>query len=214
MSIDKPTDKDLVKIEKIIRKHFSKWAWIVTHWGWKVQMIFYDCIDDMPHDLQEEWGVNVAAKAECRWGYARGYIYINLEKCYHTHNSADPDEMLMTLEELVVHELTHLLIAPMEREDTQSGVIEYVTTSVSKALYHLGKEDEIEERDMPTKSEIDRALVTIFPSTDHDQIVDYGIPHERMDKFCRVESDKEQLLKCLQRIIKTIEENYPKKEEK
>ena len=105
-----------------IRAYFKKWEWIVLKWGWKFDVNYRDSYDDMP----EGTGEDAAAIVFAKWLYLQADIYINVKKV----SSLEDKE----IEYMVVHELTHLLVSPLQ-EDLDNA--EMCVTTISR-IFQMG----------------------------------------------------------------------------
>lgn len=117
--------KERKKLIKELRRHFKQWRWMVAWLGWRYTVCFMDTHKDMP----EESGEDGAALIFASWGYLKATIYICLEKC----------EAMDDLEYLVIHELVHMLIAPIRSDIERNDDLEYCVTSIAKVMLGLGK---------------------------------------------------------------------------
>ena len=105
--------------------HFTElWAWLVTDSGWKVETRYHNSLDDMPEDSTGDTVASTAA----RWDYLEGVIDVN---CHKLAN-ADEEE----IEYFVVHELTHCLLAGMQKAvvGMPEQLLEHTVTNVARAL--------------------------------------------------------------------------------
>ena len=109
-------------IEKI-RDYFKKWEWIVIKWGWKFDVHYRDSVEDMPDKDTTTFAISFSD-----WQYLEANIYINIKKV-----SELSDEKI---ELIVVHEFTHLLLAPM-RDDIENE--EMSATTISRIIKMLDK---------------------------------------------------------------------------
>ena len=121
-------DKELDAQTERVRKFVKKWAHIVTHWGWKFEMKYVACFDDMPSGTTSD---EVAMITFPLSAYLRGDIYANLRVC-----SQLTDDVL---EEVVVHELTHLLLAPLVLEPTSEQAKERTCTILARCILGVNK---------------------------------------------------------------------------
>lgn len=113
------------KVQQKIVDIFSDWFWLVTDYGWAVVVHCVDDFSDMPTGADG----NTAMRTTAIYCYLRADIYVNLEVC-----TLQPNDFLL---EAVVHELTHLLVTPMENSDQQR--MEYTVTTISRALLKAKK---------------------------------------------------------------------------
>jgi len=110
---------DIEKTAGKIRAYFKKWEWIVVKWGWKFDVNYCDCVEDMP----EKASYRAAGITFCDWQYLEADIYINVKIA-----SELSDEKI---EYIVLHELTHLLLSPMQ--DTIDNV-EMCATTIARVI--------------------------------------------------------------------------------
>jgi hypothetical protein len=104
-----------------IKRQIKRWSYIVTHYGWGFTFYYHDTQEDMP----EVAGI-CAAYTTANFNYLRASIHINLRAC----SDYDKEE----IEEIVVHELTHILLSAL---GSVTGDVEYVVTSISKVMLGL-----------------------------------------------------------------------------
>lgn len=100
-----------------IRAYFKKWEWIVIEWGWKFDVHYCNCAEDMPDDAS----FNAAGITYSEWSYLSAKIYINVKKM----SDLEDDH----IEYAVVHELVHLLLAPF-RDDNE----EMCATTIARVI--------------------------------------------------------------------------------
>ena len=122
MTPDEATEK--------LRKYFHDWEWIVSHWGWKFSMNTCEGFDDMPDEADE----STDAISFFNWPYLEGSIFFNLKKIA----KKDDEE----IEGIVIHELCHFLLAPMQRDkrDTEISV-----TMIARTLKGLNDSRKAEQ---------------------------------------------------------------------
>lgn len=116
-----------ITIESKIKEFYANWEWVVTHYGWKFDVHYCDGNTGMPGSVTP----GAAMVTFANFSYLKANIYVNLDVC---SNDLSDDE----LEGFVVHELTHLLLAPID-EDVDETPLEYVTTSISRIFLGLNK---------------------------------------------------------------------------
>ena len=88
-------------------------------------MNYYDSMEDMPEEFQTE---SCAAGTVAHFKYLEATIYVNLKMCAHM----DEGE----IENVVIHELTHLLVSPLQ-ESSEETPLEYTVTSIARILHGL-----------------------------------------------------------------------------
>lgn len=106
-----------------IKKYAFKWRWIVTELGWKFDMLYCNDYDDMPRDTTDRMTV---AKTFMQFDYLSADIYFNLEVVSDLEDEP--------LEEVIVHELTHMLICPIQEN---YHLDEYTATTISRVLMRM-----------------------------------------------------------------------------
>ena len=111
---------------RLFKKHFKRWVYMIEHYGWKLTLYYCDSIEDMPERFDSECGAGTIAK----FPYLEAAIYVNLKK------SADLDEA--EIEYIVVHELVHLLVSPLQ-ESNEVTPLEYTVTSLARIIQGLRK---------------------------------------------------------------------------
>ena len=113
---DKTNGEEMKPIKRV-RKYINKWSWIVTTLGWKFDVCYCDCTQDMPRDASD----GAIAITYPQFSYMTAKIYFNLEKV-----KSENDDYL---EEIIIHELTHLLVSRMHE-----GQEEYTVTTISRLI--------------------------------------------------------------------------------
>jgi len=112
------------EIIKTFREQFSRWTYMVEAYGWKLKAYYYDCAEDMPSDATPK----CAAYTLPSFKYLEASIHVNVKLC------SDMDEK--EIEYIVVHELTHLLVSPLQ-ESSEVTPLEYTVTSIARVLQGL-----------------------------------------------------------------------------
>jgi hypothetical protein len=116
--------------EKLVKKFIEKWKHIVTHYGWKFHVYYLEDHAGFPGGTR---GATTSAVVYPNFKQLEANIYFNLE------NLASEDEEY--IEETVVHELTHMLISPLQVDaDLEETLVEYTVTTIARALKGMGKE--------------------------------------------------------------------------
>lgn len=110
--------------KKIIKKHIDNWSWLVTKYGWKFDIYYHEYACDMP-----EGGQGAAAFTTGHSQYLKAAIHFDLRAC--------AEYAIVDLEEMVVHEITHMLIFPMQYPEFQPHDVEYVVTTISRMFVKL-----------------------------------------------------------------------------
>lgn len=108
---------------KRIKKVVEDWKWIVTRYGWQFD-VYYCRADEYPDEVSEG-GTGIVYS---QFQYLEGSIYFNLDKMKRF------DER--RIEDIVVHELVHLLLRPLQESEDN---VEYTTQSVARVLLMLGR---------------------------------------------------------------------------
>lgn len=124
--------KEAAAAQQRIRDYVDKWSWLVTNYGWKFDVTYCMTAEDMPDGHR-----NVQACAIWQFEYLRANLYFNLRSVKDLDNA--------DLEELVVHEITHLLLGAYDPEDATGK--EYVTTTVARCFVGLNNANQAK----PTK---------------------------------------------------------------
>ncbi len=101
---------------KEIRKYIKKWEFLVTHFGWKFDVIFCKNNNDMPSG-------DCVAIVYPVFKYLKAKIYFDLDEC-----------ATVDIEAVVLHEIAHILISPVDKNDPDEESIEYLTTTVSRCF--------------------------------------------------------------------------------
>jgi hypothetical protein len=110
--------------KRFIKKQIKRWSYLVTSYGWKFDVYYYDNGHDMK-DASENCAGITTADAK----YLKGVIRFNLHNCA----GCEEDE----LEEIVIHEITHMLVSPMQYDDCPQDQVEYVVTTISRLFKGL-----------------------------------------------------------------------------
>lgn len=112
-----------LEAKRLVRKHIDRWKYLAKSYGWKFDIYYADNGHRMPNGNEDAAGVTFT-----QFQYLSADIWFNLCKL------SDCDES--EIEEIVVHEITHMLIAPVQHENNAQNV-EYTTTTVSRILIGL-----------------------------------------------------------------------------
>lgn len=118
------TDKDYNQLKTELKALSFKWSermglrWYRIHFEWVREYAYHDSKDRH----------NVGAETKSMWQYREATITFYLEKL-----AAFTKE---EREEVVIHELSHVLVSPIEDlgDDNASQMTEYTTTMVAKAV--------------------------------------------------------------------------------
>jgi len=113
--------------KRLIRKHIKRWRYLATSYGWKFDVYYADNGHVMPKDMDACY-----AATNYKSEYLDADIWFNLSLC------SELDEK--GIEETVIHELTHLVIAPIDFEEEQRKELERVVTMVSRLFMGLRNE--------------------------------------------------------------------------
>ena len=108
-----------------IQKAFKKWAWLVNSYGWKFTVKYVMGTENMPDGCVH----STTAATSSRWEYLIGNVYVNLIAC--------EDETDDAIERMVIHELMHMIVSPIETETKEN---EYVVTSLERIIYGMRKQ--------------------------------------------------------------------------
>lgn len=106
--------------KELIRKFLKKWKYIVKSYGYDYDVYWHDNGHSMPKGYEDD-----PACTKSWPHYFQAAIHFNL---FLFSNYSESE-----IEEMVVHELCHMLIAPVQRENTQDNV-ELSTTMISRML--------------------------------------------------------------------------------
>ena len=110
------------KTQKLFNRFFKKWSDIVDKYGWEVSVVYCFCVEDMPESLS--YSCNAGTFSTFK--YLEATIYVNLRRS----EGLSPEK----IEYIVVHELVHLLINPIQLDSVPIDGIEYVVTTIARAL--------------------------------------------------------------------------------
>lgn len=109
---------------RFIKKQIKRWSYLVTSYGWKFDVYYYD----NGHEMQDA-SQSCAAITDSDSKYLKGNIRFNLHNCSECSESE--------LEEIVIHEITHMLVSPMQYTDCPTEQVEYVVTTISRLFKGL-----------------------------------------------------------------------------
>jgi len=108
-----------------IQKAFKKWAWLVNGYGWQFTVKYVMGTENMPDGCT----ATTTAATRSSWEYLEGFVYVNLIAC-----EDEPDD---AIERMVIHELVHMIVSPVETETKEN---EYVVTSLERIIYGMRKQ--------------------------------------------------------------------------
>lgn len=115
------TDKEFEKQKRRLKRYIDKWFKVMGLGWFKVDMDFVRARD--------ETSPGTAAKTTTHWQYRQAWIE------WFIPSIADNDDDF--LEGIVVHEFTHILIAPLVLVDKETDLPiqhEYATESLARAI--------------------------------------------------------------------------------
>ena len=107
-------------------KQFKRWTYMIEEYGWKLTVYYCGSAEDMPDGHEECQACSIH-----KFRYLEVSIYVNLRKC----KDLDDKE----IEYIVVHELVHPLLAPLQ-ESSDETPLEYTATSIARIMMGLRKE--------------------------------------------------------------------------
>lgn len=122
------------KTIKELKRLFDKWQWMVLDLGWQFQ-VKYEVDVENTNDNGYTNIMNVRAD----WGTLTAYIKVSVDVCRWLFDSYEEDDIGSSVEETIIHEFVHLLIDPLENDETDVGISEYVTTSISRIIHEVSK---------------------------------------------------------------------------
>ena len=102
---------------------FDEWVWIVERFGYRLEIVFFESSDDLPRGMDNFY----MAIGDRSFEYLRGTIYVDLERLATLDSEWE-------LEQIIVHELVHILLSPFKDIDIPSSPEEYVTTAIAQVL--------------------------------------------------------------------------------
>jgi hypothetical protein len=108
----------------IFKRQFQRWGYMVKSYGWEYVVKYYTASEDMPD------GSDPNTRAITKWSFK--YLYATISVNLNTCSGMDEDE----IEEIVIHELTHLLVSPLV-ESSETTPLEYTVTSIARILQGL-----------------------------------------------------------------------------
>lgn len=108
---------------KFIKKQIARWSYLAVSYGWKFDVLYAANDRDMPEGYDNCYGACFHLR-----DYLDADIWFNLERCAKLDESK--------LEEVVIHEITHLVLAPMQNKQNKAET-ERVTTMVSRLFKGL-----------------------------------------------------------------------------
>lgn len=109
---------------RAFKKHFKRWTYMIKHYGWKLTVCYCDGADEMPAEATLE----ANAYTETNFKYLDAFVYVNVRKNCSLSDSE--------IEYVVIHELTHLLVSPLQ-ESNEITPLEYTVTSIARILQGL-----------------------------------------------------------------------------
>ena len=118
------------QVEEKMRAAIEKWSWIVMRYGWNFDVNYVLGCDNMPAGSD----VNTTGATSARWEYLKGTIWINL--------LALQDESDDEIEKTAIHELFHLLLAPMGEVHNQTEKLEYTVTCLERLFFAVAHWEE------------------------------------------------------------------------
>lgn len=120
-------EKDVQELEDKLKALFDKWAWIITSYGWRFDVCYYDNSSNLPGTVSADAAMTAFPKFE----YLAGWIAVNLAEV-----ALEKEERL---EEMVVHELTHFLIDRLDIQGQRDEDVELATTQISRVILGSNK---------------------------------------------------------------------------
>ena len=114
------TKEEFDELTETIRGYFDKWADIVTCYGWKFDINYYGTRRDLPSNIDPIAAMTVFSD----WSRLTASIHVHLEEMGRA-----PDK----IEEIVVHELVHMLLSPID-DDAEEDNLELTVTWVSRLI--------------------------------------------------------------------------------
>lgn len=128
-------DKQFKAQRKRVRALWAKWREVLGLYAWDVSLNYYRG----PFELDGEVSFDASASAKVNWEYQRATLSFNLVCVMDMSDAA--------LEEMVVHECTHILVREMRQDWACSDSVltmpheERVTTLLSRALIEARRAD-------------------------------------------------------------------------
>ena len=113
-----------------LQEQFDRWAYMIEHYGWKLTVTYCDSVEDMPDDFTYE----ATAGTHHHFKYLEATIYVNLHRCEGLDDEC--------IEYLVIHELVHLLVSPLQ-ESSDVTPLEYTVTSLARIIKGLRNKERI-----------------------------------------------------------------------
>ena len=114
------------EVLKIFKRQFKRWSYMVERYGWAYTVYYHNSSEDMP----EQFNYECAAGTTVDFKYLHASIHVNLRQC------VDLDEH--EIEYIAIHELTHLLVSPLQ-ESSEPTPLEYTVTSIARIFQGLRK---------------------------------------------------------------------------
>ena len=111
----------------LYKKQFKRWVYMIEHFGWKLSVVYCDSYEEMPEDSTEE----AVAYTRSMFRYLEASVFVNLKKSENFSEHA--------VEAVVIHELVHLLVSPLQ-EDNGVVPLEYTVTAIARVLQGLRSE--------------------------------------------------------------------------
>jgi len=113
--------------EAFIKKQLDRWGYLVTSYGWRFTAFYVPNGNEMPDGHE-----SATACTNFSPMYLEGFIHFNIHKCAKLP--------LDRLEEVVIHKITHMIVAPMDDLSREKNAdVERVVTQLSRILKGLRK---------------------------------------------------------------------------
>jgi hypothetical protein len=112
------------EVVRMFGKQFKRWKYMIEHYGWRLTVCYHDSAEDMPEDS----GYETCAITVTNFRYLEATIHVNLKRC---EDLGEHD-----IEYVVIHELTHLLVSPLQ-ESSEATPLEYTVTCISRIFQGL-----------------------------------------------------------------------------
>lgn len=126
----KTSKKEIALVEKRARSYFEKWSWIAERYGWEIDVKYREETRDMPR-VRSVIGSLAAALFD--FGALHATIEFDLE---YNLDQCDAD-----IEDTVVHELVHVMLAPIYSTAYTEQSLEYTVVSITRVLLAMDKKN-------------------------------------------------------------------------
>lgn len=97
--------------------------------GWQFEVLYIAEIKEIKGEAKS----SSFATIELDWRYLKAVISVYVDNCYEELDELDE------LEKIIIHELLHMLVNPLQYDNTPHRILEYVVTSLTKIVCEVSK---------------------------------------------------------------------------